>query len=307
VIVAYVDAFKSRFGVEPICRVLTEHDVPIAPSTYYASKRRPPCARRQRDGVNLKLAQDLHRENYGAYGVRKLWHAMRHEQATVGRDQVARLMRLAGLRGHVRRQRVRTTIATPGALRSPDLVRRDWFKDAPDRIWVADFTHVLTSEGTAYVAFVQDAFSRRLLGFTVSCSKSADLVTRTLEQAVSVRMRFTTSFVADGVIHHSDAGSQYTSVALSQKLLEHGVQGSIGRVGTAYDNALMETTIGLYKTELVHARHSAWETRQQLETATAAWVRWFNDKRLHSSLGYVSPSQHEMKYIQAQAMPRQAA
>jgi putative transposase len=111
--------------------VLTEHDVPIAPSTYYANKRRAPCARQRRDHLNLKMVQDLHRENYGAYGVRKLWHAMRHERSTVGRDQVARLMRLAGLRGHVRRQRVRTTIATPGALRSPDLVRRDWFKDAP--------------------------------------------------------------------------------------------------------------------------------------------------------------------------------
>ena len=166
---------------------------------------------------------------------------------------------------------------------------------------------MLTREGWGYVSFVQDGFSRRILGFTVSTGKSSELVMRALEQAVSVRRRTDRRFVADGVIHHSDAGSQYTSLAFSQKLLDHGVNGSIGRVGTAYDNALMESTIGLFKSELIHARSTSWCSRQEVETATMRWVRWFNCRRLHSSLDYVSPVDFEMAYTQAQAMPRLAA
>ena len=299
-ITAYIDTYKNHFGVEPICRVLRQNNIQIAPSTYYASKKRPPSARKQSDERLLEVIKRVHRENYGVYGIRKIWHALKREGLTVGRDQVARLMRFAGLRGRARRRKIRTTIPIPGAIRSPDLVRREWFRDAPDLVWVADFTHVLTREGWAYVSFVQDGFSRRILGFTVRTSKSSELVLRALEQAVNVRQRNDPSFVAQGVIHHSDAGSQYTSLAFSQKLLDHGVAGSIGRVGTAYDNALMESTIGLFKNELIHTRQTGWGSRQEVETATARWVRWFNEARLHSALDYLSPTEFEVAYTQQQ-------
>jgi putative transposase len=308
VIVAYIDVCKHQFGVEPICRVLRDHDLLIAPSTYYAAKVRPPSARKRSDERLLEVVKRVHRENFSVYGVRKVWHALRREGHVIGRDQVARLMRIAGVRGQSRRKRVRRTVPSPGAARSPDLVRRQWFRDAPDLVWVADFTHVPTREGWVYVSFLQDGFSQRLLGFTVSASKGVELVTRALDQAVNVRRRRNPTFVADGVIHHSDAGSQYTSLAFSTKLVEHGVMGSIGRVGTAYDNALMETTIGLYKSELIHNRQPNWASRQEVETATTRWVQWFNGQRLHSSLGYVSPIEFEEAYTaQAQALLRQAA
>ena len=306
-ITAFIDTYKNHFGVEPICRVLKNHDLPIAPSTYYAAKNRPRSARQQSDERLLEIILRVHRENFGVYGVRKVWHALQQEGLAVGRDQVARLMRRAGLKGQTRQKKIRTTFQTPGAIRSPDLVRRDWFQDAPDRVWVADFTHVLTREGWGYVSFVQDGFSRHILGFTVSSSKGAELVMRALGQAVNVRRRTDPRFVADGVIHHSDAGSQYTSLAFSQKLVDHGVNGSIGRVGTAYDNALMESTIGLFKSELIYARQAGWVTRQEVGTATMRWVTWFNRRRLHSALDYVSPLDFEMAYTQRQVLLRQAA
>lgn len=307
-IIRFIDAYKDLFGVEPICRVLRDHDIlQIAPSTYYAAKTRPPSARQQSDESLLEDVKRIHGDNYNAYGVRKLWHALRREGTPVGRDQVARLMRTAGLRGRTRQRKVRTTVQAPGATRAPDLVKRDWTRDAPDLVWLADFTHVFTRDGTVYVSFLQDGFSRHILGFTVSSSQSADLVTRALEQAVNVRKRRDPTFVADGVIHHSDAGSQYTSLAFGQKLLDHGVNGSIGRIGTAYDNALMESTIGLYKSELIYARQAGWTTRQEVETATARWVAWFNQQRLHSSLDYYSPLEIEKAYTHQQSLENQAA
>ena len=306
-IVRFIDAYKDLFGVEPICRVLRDHNLKIAPSTYYAAKSRPPSLRFLSDAERLEDIKRVHRENFGAYGVRKVWQALLHEGSKVGRDQVARLMRLACLKGVTRRRKVRTTIPSLDDVRAPDLVRREWTQDAPDRVWVADFTHVPTCEGWVYVSFLQDGFSRRILGFTVATSKSSELVTRALDQAVSVRRRTDSSFVADGVLVHSDAGSQYTSLAYSQKLLDHGVSGSIGRVGTAYDNALMESTIGLYKTELIHARQTSWTSRQEVETATTRWVTWFNQRRLHSALDYLSPLDVEGAYTHKQSLPRQAA
>ena len=255
--------------------------MPIAPSTYYAFKNRPPSARQQSDEILIPVIEQVYHANYQCYGVRKVWQELRHQAIIVGRDQVARLMRKAGLRGKRRQRRIRTTIANPGALRSPDLVQREWSREAPDVVWVSDFTHVTSREGTVYVSFLQDGFSRRILGFTVTTSKSAELVTRALEQAISVRRRSNPLFTSEGVILHSDAGSQYTSLAFSQKLLDAQILGSIGRVGTAYDNALMESTIGLYKTELIYADRRAWTSKQEVETATTAWVNWFNRQRLH--------------------------
>jgi len=307
VIVAYIDAYKRAFGVEPICRVLRENDVPIAPSTYYAFKKRSRSARSLSDERLLPIVKEVHRENYSVYGVRKMWHALRRKGELLGRDQVARLMRAAGLRGVSRRRRMRPAAQSVPAVRAPDLVNRSWVRHAPDIVWVADFTYVLTREGWVYVSFLQDAFSRRILGFVVAASKTEELVTRTLLQAVSVRQRSNATFVADGVIVHSDAGSQYTSLAFTEKLLDLGLTPSIGRVGTAYDNALIESTIGLYKTELVHRRAYGWDGREDVELATTRWVAWFNHQRLHEHLGYSTPIEIETAYIHQQGLPRQAA
>jgi putative transposase len=307
VIVAYIDAYKHQFGVEPICRVLTDHDVPIAPSTYYAFKKRSRSARSLADERLLPIVKEVHRDNFSVYGVRKMWHALRRRGETIGRDQVARLMRAAGLRGVSRRKRARTALSVTPAARALDLVRRDWFREAPDLVWVCDFTHVRTREGWMYVSFLQDGFSRRLLGFAVRSSKGVELVTRTLLQAVNERQRLSATFIADGVIVHSDAGSQYTSLAFTEKLLDLGLAASVGRVGTAYDNALIESTIGLYKTELVHRRGVGWDSRRELEAATARWVAWFNRDRLHEMLGYRPPIEIEMEYVQRQGQLRPAA
>ena len=206
-IVAYIDAYKREFGVEPICRVLRDHDLPIAPSTYFAVKQRSRCARSLSDERLLPIVREVHRDNYSVYGVRKMWHALRRKGEMIGRDQVARLMRLAGLRGVSRRRRVRSA-PQPPVVRAQDLVRRDWFREAPDVVWVCDFSYVRTREGWMYVSFLQDAFSRRILGFAVRSTKGVELVTRTLLQAVNERQRSSAQFVADGVIVHSDAGSQ---------------------------------------------------------------------------------------------------
>jgi transposase InsO family protein len=307
VIVAYIDAYRASFGVEPICRVLKDHDYQIAPSTYYACKKRPPSERWQSDQRLLVEIRQVYHANYACYGVRKVWQALRHQGLAVGRDQVARLMSVAGLRGRTRLKRVRTTYADAAASRAPDLVQRHWDRQAPDRVWVPDFTYVPSREGTVYVWFLQDAFSRRILGFTVATSMGAQLVTKALDQAVSARRRADARFTGQGVIVHSDAGSQFTGLAFSQKLLDHGMAGSIGRVGTAHDNALMESTIGLYKSELIRSSRRAWTSRQEIETATTAWVAWFNEHRLHSKLGHLSPVKYEAAYNQNLDLQKQAA
>lgn len=282
-------------------------EIQIAPSTYYAAIKRPPSARALSDERLVPIVRQVHAANYSCYGVRKMQHALNRLQHGLGRDQVARLMKLAGVRGRSRLKRIVTTKREAGRERYPDLVRRSWDTGVPDTVWVADFTHVRTSEGTAYVSFLQDAGSRRILGFTVQSNQGADLVLKAVDQAVATRRRFDPQFTGEGVIHHSDAGSQYVSLALSKKLLDYGIAGSIGRVGTAHDNALMESTIGLYKTELIHAERRTWTSRQQVESATVAWVSWFNRQRLHSALDYSSPLEFEEDYNHRQLLLRQAA
>jgi Transposase and inactivated derivatives len=208
VIVAYIDAYKASFGVEPICRVLRDHDYQIAPSTYYAFKKRPPSARSLSDERLLAEVRCVFYANYECYGVRKVWQELRHRRVAAGRDQVARIMRSAGLRGATHLKRVRTTYPEVGAARAPDLVQRNWSLEAPDTVWVSDFTYVPSREGTVYVSFLQDVFSRRILGFTVATSMGAQLVTKALDQAISIRKRTNPSFTGQGVIVHSDAGSQ---------------------------------------------------------------------------------------------------
>lgn len=294
-------------GVEPICDVLTEHGMKIAPSTYYAARSRAPSRRAVSDAALLVVIHELWDRNHRLYGVVKMWHALRRAGHSIGRDRVARLMRQAGLCGIVRgAHRTITTRRDERAGRFPDLVERGWAVKHLDTVWVADFTYVWTYQGFCYVAFITDVASRRILGWKASMSKESTLVTDALQQALSTRRRASATFTSDGLIHHSDAGSQYTSIALTQQLAEAGIAGSIGSVGDAYDNALMESTIGLFKTELIHRRRS-WSSRQQVETATAQWVSWFNHERLHSAIGHRPPVEFETEYHRLHAQEPLAA
>ena len=295
-IVAYVDAYRDRFGVEPICRVLSEHDVPIAPSTFWARNACPVSDAEWHDAHLANAALDLWRVNRSLYGADKLATAMRKAGHDVGRDQVARLMRILGIEG-VRRgkRRTVTTRRDPAATRHPDLINRAW-KNAqqPDQWWVADFTYVWTLAGFAYVSFVTDVCSRRILGWRVSMAKTTPLVMAAFEQALFTRRRQNVRFTSKGIVFHSDAGSQYTAVSFTDALLEAGIAPSIGTVGDALDNALMESTIGLYKTELIeHDRARSWSGAAEVERETASWVHWYNTERIHHSIGKMSPIEFE--------------
>ncbi len=298
-ICAYIDAYKHRFGVEPICVVLTEHHMPIAPSSYYAHRREPVSAALLAEAYLVNLVVDLHRRNRGVYGIRKMWHLLMQKGQQVGRDQVARLMRIAGLEG-VRRGRhhtVTTIRRREGEVRAPDLIGRNW--DAPtrpDQWWVADFTYCWTAVGFCYVSFVVDVYSRRILGWRASMSKTTDLVLSAVEQALFTRRRTNSCFTTTGLIHHSDAGSQYTSLTFTQALTEANIAPSIGTVGDALDNALMESTIGLYKTELIDLHPRTWTGPREIERETASYVHWFNTERLHSSINYQPPITYEQRY-----------
>jgi transposase InsO family protein len=304
VIVAYIDTYRGRFGVEPICAVLSEHGMKIAPSTYYARKACPVSEAALQEAYLVNAIVTLWEQNWRVYGVRKLYHEARRAGLGVGRDQVARLMRIAGIRG-VRRGRHHTvtTRRDRAAERHPDLVRRAW--QAPtraDQLWVADFSYVWTLTGFVYVAFVVDVFSRRVLGWRVSTSRHTSMVTDALRQALTLRERTESHWDATGLIHHSDAGSQYTSVAFTSELLEAGIAGSIGTVGDALDNALCESTIGLFKTEAIDLPAPAWKDRREVEWQVARWVHWYNERRLHSSIGYLSPIEFETHHRQATTM-----
>ena len=300
-IVAYIDAYRARFGVEPICGVLTEHGITIAPSTYHAHKGRPVSPAVLEQAYLANALYTLWQQNWGVYGVRKLHHAARRAGLDVGRDQVGRLMRIAGIRGVTRgRHTMRTTVRDAAAPRHPDLVKRGW--DSPtsvDQLWVADFSYVWTLAGFVYVAFVVDVFSRRILGWRVSTSKETPLVTDALQQAIATRRFSQSSWEATGLIHHSDAGSQYTSVAFTAELIEHGMHGSIGTIGDALDNALCESTIGLFKTEAINDGGPAWTDRRAVEWQVARWVYWFNHQRLHTSIRNLPPVEFEHHHRQA--------
>jgi putative transposase len=244
-----------RWGVEPICRVLTEHGTPIAPSTFYDARGRV-SARQSRDGELTAEIARVHADNYGVYGARKVWLALNREGIPVARCTVERLMRQLGLEGARRGRKRRTTIADPGAVRPADLVQRRFSPARPDAVWVADFTYVATWSGTVYVAFVLDAHSRRILGWRAATSMRTDLVLDALEQALWTRAREGVTDLS-GLVHHHDAGSQYTSIAFTERLAAAGAAPSVGTVGDALDNALAETHIGLFKTELIR-RHGPW-------------------------------------------------
>jgi putative transposase len=279
--------------------VLTEHDMPIAPSTYYAHKCRPVTAAEFDDAWNANAAFDVWRDNRSLYGADKLATAMHKVGHGIGRDQVARLMGIVGIEG-VRRGKhtTRTTRRDPAGARHPDLINRAWNTPThQDQWWVADFTYVWTLAGFVYTSFVTDVYSRRILGWRVSASKATPLVMSALEQSLFTRRRNDARFTADGLVFHSDAGSQYTAISFTEALVEAGIAPSIGTVGDALDNALMESTIGLYKTELIdHDRTRSWSGRAEVERETAGWVHWYNTTRIHHSIGKLSPIEFEEQY-----------
>jgi putative transposase len=292
--VRFIDGYKARFGVEPICRVLTEHACPIAPSTYYDTVSRPPSARAGRDEQLKAAITRIHAGNYGVYGARKVWLALNREGIPVARCTVERLMRELGLAGARRGKRTKTTVADPAAARPADLVKRRFSPPAPDRLWVADFTYVPTWTGMVYVAFVIDAYSRRILGWRAAASMRTALVLDALEQALWARRRDGRGSLA-GLICHNDAGSQYTSIAFTERLAAAGAQPSVGTVGDAYDNALAESVIGLFKTELIKP-HGPWRTTDQVELATLDYVNWYNHQRLFETCGDIPPAELETAY-----------
>jgi putative transposase len=281
------------FGVEPICRVLSQHGCQIAPSTYYAARHRPVCAREVRDARLLGRIRGVHEDNFGVYGARKVWRQLLREGEPVARCTVERLMRQHGLAGVVRGASTRTTRADPAVDRPPDLVERSFTADRPNQLWVVDFTYVATWAGFVYVAFCWDVYSRLITGWRASTSMRTDLVLDALEMGIWARRRQGRDL--QGLVHHSDAGSQYTSIRYTQRLAEAGIIPSIGSVADSYDNAMAESIIGLYKTELIH-RRGPWPGLDRVEIATLEWVDWFNNRRLMEPIGYLTPNEAEARY-----------
>jgi len=272
----------------------------FAPSTYYAAKSRPLSDRARNDAVVSPVLLALWKKNYSVYGRRKLWRAAQRSGMDIGRDQVARLMRELGICGASRAKKRFTTKSDPAHVRAPDLVNRDFTAPRPDALWVADFTYCSTWSGIVYVAFIIDVFSRRLVGWKAARSMTAALVVDALNMAAWTR-RHTT---LDGLICHTDAGSQYTSVLYTDRIDEVGAAPSIGTVGDSFDNAMAESVMGIFKTEL-HRNPAAlatnggpWRGLDDLEIATCAWVSWFNEERLHSELGDRTPAEAEDDYRQ---------
>jgi putative transposase len=283
--IAYIDATRDRFGVEPICKVL-----PIAPSTYYHARRRPPSARRRRDEELKVEIRRVYDDNFGVYGARKVWRQLHREGITVARCTVERLMRELGLEGVRRGKTRRTTTPQEGAARPADLVERDFSATRPNQLWVADLTYVATWSGFVYVAFVVDAFSRFIVGWQASGSLRTDLALDALEMAIWRRQA-----QLDGLVHHSDRGSQYLAIRYTDRLAEAGAVTSVGSRGDSYDNALAETIIGLYKTELIR-RRGPWKSIDEVEYATLEWIDWFNHRRLLEPIGHIPPAEFEAAY-----------
>jgi putative transposase len=278
----FIEERRDRFEVELLCRTLG-----ASPSTYYARRARPPSARAITDAWLDEEIERVFKANYSVYGALKIWRQLHREGIVIGRDRVARLMRQAGLQGARRGKRTFTTRRDEKAARPPDLVERDFTACAPNRLWLADITYVRRWAGFCYAAFVEGAFSRMIVGWSIATHLRASLATEALEMAVWRR-----GVNVQGLVHHSDAGSQYTSVAYSERLATHGIAPSVGSVGDSFDNAMAESAIGLYKTELIR-RHGPWRTPDQVEIATLEYIDWFNFRRLHGEIGHVPPAEFE--------------
>ena len=293
--VRFIDAHRGTYGVEPICR-----EVPIAPSTYYEYKARqadpmrvPP--RVQRDAVLTGEIRRVWQENFAVYGVKKVWKQLNREDIAVARCTVARLMHGLGLHGAVRGRKCKTTTADAAAARPLDLVERDFTASRPNQLWVSDLTYVATWRGFVYVAFVIDVFARRIVGWRASRSLRSDLALDALEQALYDRQ----DHGADRLVHHSDRGVQYLSIKYTERLAEAGIAPSVGSKGDSYDNALAESVIGLFKTEVIR-RRGPWRSLEDVEFATLEWVAWFNTRRLLEPIGHVPPAEHEETYYHRQ-------
>lgn len=293
---SFIDDHREVYGVEPICTVL-----PIAPSTYYEQKARQAAPdrlplRTQRDAILRDHIRRVWEANFQVYGVRKVWRQLNREGIPVARCTVARLMRVMGLEGAVRGRKIRTTIVDESAQRPTDLVNRTFTANRPNELWVADLTYVATWMGFVYVAFVIDVFARTIVGWRASSSLRTDLALDALEQALWARPD------TDHLVHHSDRGVQYLSIRYTERLAEAGIEPSVGSIGDSYDNALAETVIGLYKTEVIR-RRGPWRSLEAVEFATLEWVDWFNNRRLLEPIGNIPPAEYEMLYYQSQEVP----
>jgi transposase InsO family protein len=300
--IGFIEDQRSAYGVEPICRVL-----PIAPSTYHehAAQRRDPSRMSARAKHDEALKQEVKRvfeTNFGVYGVRKVWWQLLREGFRVARCTVARLMRRMGLKGVIRGKPVRTTISDKAAVCPLDHVNRQFHAPAPNRLWLSDFTYVATWSGFVYVAFVIDAYARRIVGWRASRTAHAGFVLDALEQALYDRRPAR----GDALIHHSDRGSQYVSIKYTDRLAVAGIEPSVGSVGDSYDNALAETINGLYKAELIH-RRGPWRSFEAVEFATLEWVDWFNNRRLMGPIGNIPPAEAEHRYYASLDRPAKVA
>ena len=295
-----------RWGVEPICAVLSEHGCRIAPSTYYERASRGPSRRDQRDEqIAALIAAEWERSRFvRVLGSRKMWLRLRGQGHEVARCTVERIMRQRGWEGARRGRAVRTTVPAEHAARPADLVQRQFDAIAPNRLWVADFTYCPTWDGMVYVAFVIDAFSRRITGWRAATTMTTALVLDALEHAVWTRARDGVADLA-GLVHHHDAGRQYTSIAFTDRLVQAGADPSVGSVGDAYDNALAETTIGLFKTELIKPQ-GPWRDLDQVEAATLEWVHWYNTERSHQAIDDLTPVAAEEIHYRFRAALEQA-
>jgi len=297
-VIAFIDDHRQRFGVEPICRVLTEHGCKIAPNTYWTAKKRGPSARARRDAELVVEIRRVYAENLVVYGADKVWAQLNREGIRVARCTVERLMRADGITGARRGKAFKPTTTLPGDGERPaDLVEREFTASAPNRLWVADLTYVKTHSGWVYVAFIVDVFSRFVVGWQASTSLRSDLAIDALEMAVWNRQR--DGHDLTGLVHHSDRGVQYLSVRYSERLADNDIVASVGSKGDSYDNALAESFNGLYKWELIH-RQGPWRGLDDVEFATLTYVDWFNHRRLHGGItddaSYVTPAEHEATY-----------
>jgi putative transposase len=290
--ICFIEDHRGTYGVEPICKVL-----PIAPSTYHehALRKKEPERLPSRAKRDLSLKPEIRRvfqENFAVYGVRKVWRQLKRESFDVARCTIERLMRDMGLKGAIRGKPFKTTMSDKSVPCPLDHVNRQFHASAPNRLWLSDFTYVPSWTGFAYVAFIIDAFARRIVGWKASRSAQAGFVLDALEQALHDRKPVV------GLIHHSDRGSQYVSIKYTERLAEAGIEPSVGSVGDSYDNALAETINGLYKAEVIH-RQGPWRSFEQVELATLNWVHWFNHKRLLEPIGYIPPAEAEANFYAA--------
>ena len=288
--IAFIEEYREVYGVESICRVL-----PITPATFHrhsAIARKPELAsdRARQDKEDFEEIRRVHAKSRGRYGARKVWHQLRRDKHDIARCTVERLMREKGLQG-VTRGKTKTTVPDPAQPCPDDKVNRQFTANAPNELWVSDFTYVSTWMGMVYVAFIIDVFARKLVGWRVSTSMTTGFVLDALNQAIAQRCP------AEGgnLIHHSDRGSQYLSIRYTERLADAGIDTSVGSVGDSYDNALAESVIGLFKTEVINFL-GPWKSMAQVEWETLQWVSWYNTERLHGAIGHRPPQELEDEF-----------